>query len=237
MKQNGTSLIELMIALLLAAFLTSLLLQHYLSIKSHYMAAQQTLRQHNELLWISELLRTSIRHAGFTPCANANDLQGIDQRLKGSFPPSLNTQPFLQIGRMSEHYTSVIRAERQQVFIGRHLVFNTGQQIMIADCFHAEIRDISFVSHFASEQSLHFQTPLAFDYIEPIFVGEWLDEQFVVRTNSQGENALFYHQQRSEELSDLINEMKVQSNPPLVIVSLLLKNGESLLLKTRVRGV
>lgn len=228
MKEAGISLIELIIALLLASLLTIMLLQQYVLVKRHYLMAQAELNQSSELLWISELLRNAIRNAGFTPCANINQLQGIDQRSKNPLPPALSVSRDLNIGRMSSNYHPIIQQQAQQVTV-QNSAFVAGQVVMIADCFHAEIQVVAGVSG----QVLHFKNPLAYHYNAPAYVGEWLEERFYMKENT----ALFYRQQHSEELSNLITAMTLQYQAPLVTLNLSLKDGLTLLLKTRVRTV
>jgi len=235
MRQQGSSLVELMVALLLSSFLCALLIQQYLISKRHYLDVQKTLSQSSELVWITELLRNSIRHAGFTPCANINQLQGVDHRSQSPIPQAIALDE-LNITRMSTDFSPVIRQQFDKVSVTNNTRFKVGQLVLVSDCFHAEIEHISAISHGGNEAILHLSAPLTFVYQSPIFVGEWLEERFFIRKNTQGEKALYYQQQQSEELSDAIDELTAEDQQGVLLITLRLKKGELIPLKTRVRS-
>lgn len=79
-RQTGFSLSEMLISLFLASIITITLTQFYIRSKPQYLKAQERLEINFDLLWIGDLLRDSIRKAGFTPCVSVEKLKTFDSR-------------------------------------------------------------------------------------------------------------------------------------------------------------
>lgn len=241
-SQRGISLPELLVALLLSSFLTLLLVQHYLNIKKQYRHIQTALDKNLELQLVTDLLRNSMREAGFTPCSNINHLITVEpiQGLKALAAIKLE-ESSLQISRMSERFDNVLQViTPSSLLITSQYMLQAKQEILIADCYHAEVQTISEVIKQPSGQLIMLTRPLAFTYHLPIYAGEWLEEFFFIRTNSHHKNTLFYKRSHAEELTTFVQSLSVQTEnnkgKTLVKVTLGLDKPQSLELETMVRA-
>ncbi len=244
-KQQGVSLVELMISALLASLLLALVLQQYLVSKRQYLRLYARLEQDIELQTINDLLRDSIRKAGFTPCRGINSLQSIDRRngktALAAVATSVGKRDGLAITRMSEDFTTVMRRlNPKQLLLRSNVHFAAQQVILIADCYHAEVQPVLDARKTSAGTILTLSNNLAFDYIDPIYLGEWLEEAFFIQKNQQGKSALFYQFKRPEELSDqivkLIVDLKSYRGNDLVAVRWGFKNSKTMDIETEVRA-
>lgn len=214
-RQAGISLIELMISLFLATIIMTLLVKQYISSKIQYKASQSTLMNAYDLVQITDLLRTSARQAGFTPCVGIGWLKTRDGRNKPGSLKAIETNSgphhALYIARMSERFAAV-----SNIFSPRGLVVEAdypvliNQDILIADCFHAEVNTIAGIKRETKQWTISLKYPLLFHYTQPVYLGEWLEEAFYVDKNSRGQPALFYQRRRSEELSSRVRSLTSQ---------------------------
>lgn len=243
-NQSGVSLTELMLSLALSSFLMTALLQHYIGVKRHYNDVQQRLDQHFELQLVSELIRDSVRMAGFAPCTGIDRLTVRDSR-SGQFSPAAITVeggpfPALKLARMSEHFSVVIKyLSPTRLLLEDNKVYDRRYPVMVADCFHAEVLQIANSQTTGEGQLVTLQKPLRFDYRPPFYLGEWLEERFFIGKNREGKPALFYEANDREELTAYITRLAakritIKSNI-LVQVNLGLAKGKSVLIETTVR--
>jgi hypothetical protein len=242
-KQQGISLIELMISLFLACLLLPILIQHYANCKQQYLYSEYQLEQAMDVQLVTELVRDSIRRAGFTPCLRIDYLTTIDRRddlsqlsaLKIDKAPSHG----LRIQRMGENFMPVIQVIGTNQLLIAGANFNRHQPILLADCFHAEVQEIINIEQQDTNRLLTLKYPLAFTYHLPFYIGEWIDERFFIQVNQQGVPALFYQTLRAEELTCLINRLLVQiyhlNEETRVDVTLGLKQRD-IIIKTQVRA-
>lgn len=242
--EQGFGLIEIMITVLLASLIIIILMQHYLNSKQFYLNAQISLEREFELQLVSDLIRDSVRRAGFTPCVNINYLQSIDRRSNRTQLRAIETdvgkRRALHFNRMSESFTSVL-----QIISPTRLLVSSGQSyaikgsVLLADCYHAEVQQILSLQHTIKGIVMTFPHPLAFHYVEPIYVGEWVEEAFFIQKNRQKKLALFYRSNHAEELTAVINKLTAYVNfaqgKTLLAVSLDLNNAQSLTIETAVR--
>lgn len=244
-RQQGLSLTEIIISLLLASLLLLALMQHYLSSKRHYLHSQQLLEQSYEWLFVDNFLRQSLRRAGFSPCLGLNLLKTIDQRNGKTNLVSIEAETGagqgLRIHRMSDNFTAVL-----QILSSNRLVVSAENQrvgtrdILIADCYHAEVQRVLSRQQVAKEIVLTLEKPLAFDYVVPFYMGDWVDERIFIQTNTRGKPALFYQQDQPEELTSMIQSMsthlQTKQGQHVVQLRLGLANQQSILLETMVRS-
>ncbi|WP_019218206.1 PulJ/GspJ family protein, partial [Legionella tunisiensis] len=104
--ERGFGLTEVIITVFLASLIIIVLLQHYLNCKRFYLDAEITLEREFELQLVSDLIRDSVRRAGFTPCININHLQSIDRRSNKRIYLLLKqmlVKPCFAFNRMSEY--------------------------------------------------------------------------------------------------------------------------------------
>lgn len=244
-RQRGFSLIELMISLTLASLLLTLLMQQFMVSKSQYLRLRTSLEQNLELQLIGDLIRDSVHKAGFTPCASINSLQSVDRRNSRTGLVAVEAQkgrdPILKINRMNEHFASVLKQlSPNRLLVKTDIQFQGQQSILVADCYHAEVQEILQARKSAAGTILTIKKNLHFNYIPPIFLGEWIEEQFFMQKNNQGLPALFYQQNHKDELSYLIQNLSVKLNfsqgRALVEVVLGLGQSQKLLIVSKVRG-
>lgn len=232
-RQNGLSLTEIMISLLLSCLLMSLLIKQYLVSKQQYHQSQLVLEADYELQLVSEALRDSIRSAGFAPCLGITHLIIKDRRSTSSTPLnalSVSNDNHLTISRMSHEFSEVQSFDVSHLLLDTPLALPHGAPLIIADCFHAEIQMPSHFYSTAQGMMLVLDKPLAFDYVAPIYVGEWIEEHFFI-----AKQALYYANRHPEALSSLIKSMTVQKTGLLVRITLGLVNDVSIRLDTMIR--
>lgn len=212
-KQRGIGLVELMVSVLLTSILVILATQQYLVSKRQYFHVHTLLEQDFELQLINDLLRDSVRRAGFTPCLSINSLPLVDQRnskTKLSAIEINEKHDQLKIRRMSEYFTTVIKILSQDVLlVNSELQFNPQQVLLIVDCYHGEILPIASVRKTTHGTLIKLTRGLSFNYSSPIYLGEWIEESFFIQTNRQGNRALYYRRLHAEELTDRVNTLWV----------------------------
>lgn len=204
---TGFSLLEHLMSLLLMSILSITLVLHYYQVKFHQQRMQQSLTQQADVEWVINLMRHEIRVAGFTPCMNLNEMQVYDH-VHQQFINSMTAQPDqLVIKRMATKFAE------SRAFISKTQLITTAepslhgrQNIMIADCYHAEINQLMTVQSLNQHQLLTLTTPLIFDYVPPIYVGEWLVHSFSIQLKN-GQRRLFYQHHRQDELTSAVQSI------------------------------
>lgn len=243
--QQGIGLPELIISLLLTSFIMVILMQHYLHVKHHYHRIKTSLEQTIDLLLVTDLMRNSIRRAGFTPCLGLEQLVTVDsrdvQRHLRAVEMGTKAQSWVRISRMSEYFDSVF-----EVVNATHLLTTSyqsiypNQSVLIADCYHAEVQTVKQIRHGPNGRIVIIDNPLIFTYKKPIYLGEWLDETYAIRQGENNNNSLFYQRYHPEELSTVIHSLLAYSfeapTRGLLKVTLGLGNLHQIVLETRVRA-
>jgi type II secretory pathway component PulJ len=244
-RQQGISLLELLISSFLASFLLAVVMQHYLASKRQFINVQALLEQALELQLLNDLIRDSLRRGGFTPCMGISSLQSIDRRSGRTNLRAIETKAgkhqALRINRMSERFTRIThQLGPSQVVVSAVNLYKAKQTMLIADCYHAEVQQILRAQKTNAGIILTLAQPLAFNYIAPVYLGEWIEEEFFVQKNSQGHLALFYQQDHAEELSAQVNKMFVKlttsRGKTLVQISWGLEKSQSMIIETEVRA-
>lgn len=242
-RRQGVTLVELLISLLITSVMLAVLINYYLSSKRQYLEAQKALSASYDLQLITELLRNSVRHAGFAPCVTINWLKIYDARNPRHQPVALatayGTRRALHIERMSEMFSVMVDNPRMNHLLLPDSNFTVKQTILIADCFHGEITRIASMHKLGKQVAITTQSPLHFTFIKPIYVGAWLEEEFFVQKNTQGEMALYYSLDRAEELSNQVQELTAQllanNNKWLMVLTLAVQKRQPLIIKTALR--
>lgn len=216
-KQKGTSLLELLISLFVASLLMTLILQQYLITKRQYTQMHGLLEQSIELQMVTDLIRDSVRMAGFTPCVGISSLYSIDRRSgrTGLSAIVLNGEKntALQINKMNENFATVVQQlGPSQLLLQTDTDYEEREAVLIADCYHAEVQQIRTVNKTKAGTVLTLTKSLAFDYITPIYLGEWVEERYFIQTNKTGRPALFYKHMHAEELASFIQSLAVKLN-------------------------
>ena len=232
-KQKGFGLPEVMISLLLAGLVNIALLNHFISIKQQHSHLQSTMDDAMELQLAADLIRDSIRQAGFTPCMSLNQLITVDQRDAHEGLSGIETGNELIIQRMgSEFNVMQDRLDSTRIVLTNDSIIRTDRPIIIADCFHAEVQNVLDVHHSAEGQVVTLANPLAFTYQQPAYAGEWLHERFFIRAL----RGLFYQRHHTDQLSPLVKTWSLQENEHLVLVRLGLDKHQFLMIDARVRA-
>ena len=163
----------------------------------------------------------------------------------GQLPLAIQVEPYgagerLLISRMHEQFNDVaaiVYPERLNLEGQGH--YSPRQFVMIADCFHAEINEISHVLVTASTTEIKLKYPLRFTYTKPAYFSRWLEESFFVQHTAKGESALYYKNRHAEALSTEINALQlhlVKHKRNLVVEAELgLKDAKPLMLKAMAR--
>ncbi len=242
-QQAAFSLIEILFSLLLGSLLLVLVSRHYLLIEQHTQETSRSLTTLSDLTLISDLIRTSVQQAGFTPCLATHALIAKDehhQPLAPAIAIDIGEHQALQVTRMNEPI-SVIRdvSNNQSITLEANRDFKPDDKILVADCQHAEVNIIEHASRHGALWSIHLKAPLHLTYQAPIYVGEWLTERFFVAANRHGEPTFYYQTNRAEALSQSIQAMSVHFIPgrmhALVNVDFELADNQHWLLEAAIR--
>lgn len=240
---SGYSLFEILISLALASLISLIISQIYLMNKKQYYRIQRSLEIELDKQWISDLLTNSVRRSGFTPCLGVDQLEIVDRRNTTESITGLKIQTtprqLIQINRMSELFTelSAIKSANQLV-----LVSTKGLQelrpLLIADCEHGEIQQITKIAKDSSGSLVTLAQPLLFSYSSRTYVGEWIEEQWYIKKNARGLNALYYKYIRSEELTTAVHSLLAHKKNKQQLVELLMgiEQGKTHRLLVAVRG-
>ncbi|KTC81543.1 PilW family protein [Legionella brunensis] len=242
-KNNGLSLVEMMVTLFLGTLLLTALIEHYLSAKRQYDNTHALLEKTFELEWALDLIRNSVRSAGFTPCINLNRLESIDghhKRRLWAIEINAGKPQALRINRMNEYFNSIIKFTADEFIISKENSYQANEAILIADCYHAEVQEISSARQSGNSIIIKLKKPLFFDYLKPAYVGKWTQEEFFIKENKRGERALYYRRNHAEELTSTVNGFSVQeqSSQGLTVLQILLQltDHETARIETMVRA-
>lgn len=210
-KYSGMGFSEVLVSLFIASMIFITLTHLYVNAKRHYVRSQQLLENEFEIQWVSDLLRDSIWRAGFTPCLGVERLQTQDARHSGQKLLALSdSDKVLQINRMNEFFTEKISIlNSRELNIAANLEIHAHQSVIISDCHHAEVHRVSTVEALGNRQHLVLSEPLIYLYHKPFYLGSWLEERWMIKTNVQGHPSLHYQLNHTEELSSLIHSLAV----------------------------
>jgi prepilin-type N-terminal cleavage/methylation domain-containing protein len=244
-KQSGFSLSEMLISLFLSSLLATLLMQFYLSSKRQYSEIEAILSADFDLRWVNDLLADTIRRSGFTPCVGIDKLHLMDRRddKRGGQAIQIENYPqqFIQINRMSEHFSSVLRIlSPTQIRVSALASFHERHPLLIADCEHAEIHHAFRIERNRDSALIYLAKPLRFTYASTAYIGEFLEERWFIKRNKQGKNALYYRLVHTEEITPLVHSLKIHQHKaqgkPFIEMIMGLSAGKTHKLQVAVRG-
>jgi type II secretory pathway component PulJ len=219
---QGFSLSEVLICLLLASLVLTGLIKQYAQVYRQDSILNSRLEQTSDLQLVGELLRNSLRRAGFTPCGNLDDLQNESNSELSAVKFISNS---IEIAHMSENYFEFSSKVDALQFLNKKTKL---QQFMITDCFHAVV-----VTN--DKSSLGWNAVLNFiesNFIQPIYIGEYVNERFWIK---DGKN-FYYKFKHSEKLSDYIKSMEtswLENNIVQVKFILMDESVQKILVKVR----
>ncbi len=207
--QQGTSLAEMLVALVSSSVLILTLMNQYLGVKRHYQRVEHGLETAMDVQLVYDLMRDSIRQAGFTPCIGVDYLTSIDTRNRRQGLASIEMQSEdgagFQISHMNTRYGLLTSQLSQTSWIAKHdMSYLRHASVLISDCYHAEVHTIDDIRLVNGHSEITLGQPMVYDYVPPIYIGEWLEEGFFVR-----QGALFYSLRHVGKLSQAINDGSV----------------------------
>lgn len=214
-KQLGFSLNELLISLFLAGLISTSLIQIYLWNKTYYQKLQEKLKIQFEVQWAQDLLVDSIHRAGFTPCLSIEQILLLDRRANKHiqhYNLTVGDQE-IQVNRMSEYFGELLAINtKQELLISSTTAVREGQAILIADCSRGEVHRIKKMRKTSQGFIVSLDSPIYFTYPSLTYVGQWLEEHWLIKKKHNGNEALYYQQVHSEELTPLVHAMKIKTN-------------------------
>lgn len=242
--QRGMSLSEVLIGLFLSSLIIIITTQFYLSSKKQYLEAEEILSKNFDVQWVIDLLSDSIRRAGFTPCLGVDQLIAIDRRKKDERIEGLKVrnppQQLIHISRMAEQFSQVKQIKNTTEILVEYSSFNIKRPLLIADCEHAEVHNIQYISVQHDNVLLTLAEPLKFHYSDLAYVGEFLNEEWLIKKNIKNESALYYHSQHIEEVTPLItslhSDLKQSQGKHLVKIIMGLSDASNQELSVMMRG-
>lgn len=232
-SDDGFGLIELMISMALSCLLMALLVALFFSSRQHYDIAQTIMQRQSDRQLVNELLRNSIRGAGFTPCRGLTHLQTHGQAMT-AVRLNVGEHKALELSRMGEPWykvATIINPSGLQ--LETTAGWAVGQRLLLADCFHAEVVTVAH----SDRTRVYLERPTRFSYSGTSYLGPWLQERFYTRLNSDNAQALYYETRHAEELSEHVTRLNASlSQTGLLRVDLQDDAGKTWLLQTRMRN-
>jgi hypothetical protein len=152
--------------------------------------------------------------AGFTPCLSVTHLITADRRNHdhplSAYDVAKRSAQHIQLNRMSDNFGMLTSIQTStELKMTPNIPIKKNKAIIIADCHHAEVHKTLSLTHLKYSTLIHLIQPLRYTYTSPIYVGEWLEEQWFTQPNKKGVHALFYDDGHPEELTDNIHRMQV----------------------------
>ena len=173
-----------MLVLFISSAMIMVLLNQVILTKKQEQMTTHALAKAYDLNMVSELMKTSIRQAGYTPCAAIGQLIGYDHTSSGAIPdavtvdvPSHDGFTVYHMGAPLVHVLEIIPPSQIRL-IPRH-VFSKEDTLLIADCFHAEVVDLSSVRSDRGDTLLTLKHHLKFSYTPPTYIGLWQSRHFL----------------------------------------------------------
>lgn len=224
LEKSGFALSEILISLLLVGILFSGLLQQYLQVYRQDIFLTKKIARHFDLQYLIALLRSSLRNAGFTPCANLNSLSTVDLQAFKQLPAGF------AVTRMSENYKSfnVLNHTMTLPIAFRN---NNSNKLLIADCLHAELLDFTVVKKGLKTVSIKLNSSPTFRYIAPIYIGELLNESFYLKGTD-----IYFKDYRASKLISGVQRFASIAAEDLVQVDISLQGLQMQSLLTRIRS-
>lgn len=240
-KQSGLSLPEIMVALVSSSVLMTTLMSQYIGVKQHYKHSESMLEKALDVQLVVDIMRDSIRQAGFTPCLGVEHLSTIDMRTDKHGLTAIDLHsgdaPGFQVNHMSNQYGVFIKQlSLSNLIVSKEAVLSLQHPVIVADCYHAEVHRIQHLRSVSGNWEVGLSRPIFYDYQPPIYIGEWLEERFFMQSGT-----LFYGVGHADALSSVVNGVSAAFNSGhgkrLLHVALALEKGRSVDIDTMVRVV
>ncbi len=238
-KQCGLSLPEILVALVSSSLLITTLMSQYIGVKQHYKRSQAMLENSLDAQLVVDLMRDSIRQAGFTPCLGVEHLSTIDMRTekRGLTAIDLHSgdSPGFRVNHMSKQYGLFIKqVSLTHLRVTKEAALSLQHPVIIADCYHAEVHSIEYLRSVSGSWEIGLKHPLLHSYQPPIYIGEWLEEGFFMHSGT-----LFYRLGHADALSSAVHDVSVSLKTShakrLVHVALAMEKGLPIEVDTMMR--
>lgn len=236
---RGSSLTEVLVALVASSILIMILMNQYLGVKRHYQKYEAQLESSLETQLVVDLIRSTIRKAGFTPCMSIDNLRTYDTRNNMSSLSSLilpsPEHHDLQINHMSDEFALLqSQVSPTQLLLKNEAEFSKKHPILIADCTHAEVHSIHELQHDSQHWKMTLNHALVYTYNPPVYVGEWIEEHFSIQRGQ-----LFYGLTHQDALTEAVRDftvtLKSHHGKRLLHVTLNLEEDKTIQLDTMLR--
>jgi len=211
--QAGFSLSELLVTLLLSSILITVLLQAYIHHKRQYRLVEQSIEKQIDINWVSDLVRLSVMNAGFTPCLPLSQLMRSNNQVENHPLNDLiidnQTQSLISQYMHSEFFEVFEFLTDKSFVVVNEARFRSKETIIISDCFHAEVHAITHIEKTGMGKVIFLQEPLIFHYSANAYLGRWIKEKWFIKQNKKGDKALYYQNNKIEELTTKIKGLTV----------------------------
>lgn len=200
-REQGLTLLECLLGIVLSLLLLTLVMQQYLHIKQETIGVIQAVTRASRLHLAFDLLRRRGHQAGFCPCLPIRNLMSFDHRTHQPLQTlEIKRKPGFKLTfyRMSDEFVSIKGMPQAHTFalLGSWRP-HPQHPVIIADCRHAEV----IQSYHIHSGEMRVSSALKYTYHSPIYLGEWITEAFWISTTSHERSTLFYtHAQHTEAL-------------------------------------
>ena len=218
-KNSGFSLIEIMFCIFFGSLIILDLMQQYSNVYRQNKILEKRLLQSLDLQLVSELIRNSLREAGFTPCGNLDKLEKVGDSDLETIQISTNA---IEITRMGSDYHEFSSINDAMQFLDK---FSPNKKYLLTDCYHVAL----FENDFKDKGFEYIQN----NYVSPIYVGEFIHEKYWIKEL----NSLYYKFKHSERVTDNIKGILANLlDDDYVQVKLILMNDSVYELLVRIRS-
>lgn len=213
---KGFTLFELLLALTLGILLTGLITEIYL-------AGERSMKQQNEFVSIEnnarvaiDILTGEIRKAGYVGCARLTSDFPVYSHVQHGIAPenkltgSSNTLTLRHMG-IATHIVLPLARGEDTVIAGDNIPVTAGDNLVIADCKHAEIIKAKSMSASLHSQRIKLWDTLRYDYDQSAEIGRLEKNKFyIAKSTDEAVNALFMQDinGRNTEMVSGIHVMK-----------------------------
>lgn len=213
-EQQGFTLLELMISLILSCLVMGLLFHQMTVLERQTDSIFSQINETLEYAWLSDFLRQRLQHAGYTHCRSLEALRLLDRRKLPKETSSLESaKDKLTLRSMHEEIAGIRIVNKTTLLVNRR-TFNLKYPVIIADCMRGEIHDLAQVIYYPNHTLLILQEELQYNFERDFYVGEWLTESFFIQHNQNKRQALFYKNHHTDEISPYIHSLVTKVNFP-----------------------
>lgn len=190
----GFSLLSALFTLIFFSMCAGLIMENYLQIKKRMMLDHHLIKQYMNQLYIQSLLREKLHLVGYTPCMNIKNLELFDHRNNATKIDSIE-----YIDRINQLNNQNSRLGFKIKYMQPNNIKNNIANIIIADCFHAEIFSGKYWYAHQSDENLY-----RFKYDNHYMLGTWNEESYFIKNNT----LYFQSHGHSERLFMGLNKLK-----------------------------